>query len=377
MVDFDVLIAGAGPAGCTTALSLALFAPELVVGLVDAADAGRTRIGETVPPQINPVLRHLGVWQEFVCSSHLPSYRTLAAWGSPVLGANEFLLDVDQVGWRLDRAAFDRMLVEAASARRVVRLETKIAALADTADGWRVSLSNGATYRAHFIVDATGRSAVLARQLRLRPVTIDRLVGCSLRTRSRSDGTEGLIIESFCDGWWYSASVPGRDRVLVCMTDADRVRPLELSSRSGFAALLAGTNHMRRVAELDETAERPEILPAASRFFDSLAAVPFLSVGDAAMCFDPISGQGIVAALRSGIFASYAIGDWLRRGDPRGLMRYRSMQQQSFTAYRKTLDEYYAREQRWPDSPFWRRRDRAYVGKSLAEYTTPSGDRRT
>ena len=358
MADFDVLIAGAGPAGCATALSLAHFAPELRVGLVDAAEAGRARIGETVPPQINPVLDHLGVWQEFVCGGHSPSYRTLAAWGSSVLGANEFLLDVHQVGWRLDRAAFDRTLVQAASVRIVARLEAKVVALVGTVAGWRVLLSNGTTHRARFIVDATGRSAVCARQLRLRPVSVDRLVGCGVRARSRSDGTEGLIIESFADGWWYSSAVPGGDRIVVCMTDADQVRSLELLSINGFAALFAETNHIRRVAELDETVGRPEISPAASRFFDSPATVPFLAVGDAAICFDPISGQGIVAALRSGIFASYAIGDWLRSGDLRGLTRYRSMQQKSFAAYRRTLDEYYAREHRWRDNPFWRRRNR-------------------
>jgi 2-polyprenyl-6-methoxyphenol hydroxylase-like FAD-dependent oxidoreductase len=35
MADFDVLIAGAGPAGCATALSLADFAPGLRVCLLD------------------------------------------------------------------------------------------------------------------------------------------------------------------------------------------------------------------------------------------------------------------------------------------------------------------------------------------------------
>jgi hypothetical protein len=159
----------------------------------------------------------------------------VAAWGDSRLGGNEFLLDAHQVGWRLNRAAFDRMLVEAASARVVALLKSKIVSLAKEIGGWRVSLSDGAVHTAHFAVDATGRAAALARQCRLRPVNVDRLVGCCLRTRSRSDGTEGLMIESFADGWWYSAALPGGDRVLACMTDADRVRPLKLSSVRGFA----------------------------------------------------------------------------------------------------------------------------------------------
>lgn len=370
VADFDVLIAGAGPAGCATALSLAAFAPELRVGLVVAAGNGEARIGETVPPQINPILVYLGVFQEFSRGGHSPSFRTLAAWGDARLGINEFLLDAHQTGWRLDRTAFDRMLVEAASARVAAVLPSKVIALAKEIGGWRVSLSDGgAVHTAHFAVDATGRVAALARQCRLRPINVDRLVGCCLRTRSRSDGNEGLIIESFADGWWYSAALPGGDRILACMTDADRVRALELSSGRGFACLLAETNHVRRVAVLDDRIGRPTIWAAASRFFDITSHLPLLCVGDAALCFDPISGQGILAALRSGIFASYAIGDWLRSGDPRGLTRYRLMQQRSFSAYCRVFHEYYAKEQRWPDNPFWHRRN----GHSSAAGPRPPG----
>ena len=69
-----------------------------------------------------------------------------------------------------------------------------------------------------------------------------------------------------------------------------------------------------------------------------------------------MSGQGIVKALRSGIFAAYAIGDLLCRGDARGLARYRSFVTSEFAGYRATLRDYYAIERRWPDRPFWQRR---------------------
>jgi len=65
------------------------------------------------------------------------------------------------------------------------------------------------------------------------------------------------------------------------------------------------------------------IWPAGSRFFDNTGELPLLCVGDAGLRYDPVSGDGIVRALRSGVFASYAIADWLRRGDPRGLSQYR------------------------------------------------------
>jgi 2-polyprenyl-6-methoxyphenol hydroxylase-like FAD-dependent oxidoreductase len=355
VTDFDVLIAGSGPAGCATALSLAAFAPELRVGLIAAPETGEERIGETVPPQISPVLIHLGLWDAFSRGGHCPSYRTIAAWGDSQLGGNEFLLHAHQVGWRLDRPAFDRMLVEAASARVAAFIQAKVVSLARETADWRVSLFDGTRPTADFLVDATGRAAALARRCGLRPVNIDRLVGCSLRVGSRSDGTEGLMIESCAEGWWYTAAIPSGDRVIVCMTDADRVRPLGLSSGRGFTRLFAETCHVRRVAIL-EGVGRPLIWPAGSRFFDNPTALPLLCVGDAAVSFDPISGDGIVRALRSGVFASYAIADWLRRSDPRGLSRYHHLQKREFTSYCRMVREYYARERRWPDNQFWRRR---------------------
>jgi NADPH-dependent 2,4-dienoyl-CoA reductase/sulfur reductase-like enzyme len=63
--EVDVLIAGAGPAGCAAAISLAQFAPDLRVALVDGAPAAAARIGETVPPPIRPMLEHVGLWDRF------------------------------------------------------------------------------------------------------------------------------------------------------------------------------------------------------------------------------------------------------------------------------------------------------------------------
>jgi flavin-dependent dehydrogenase len=353
---FDVLIAGAGPAGCATALSLADFAPDLRVCLLDPGACGRPNIGETVPPLIEPVLAHLGLRERFHRGGHCPSYRTMASWGGVQLGSNEFLLHAHQTGWRLDRARFNRMLVDAASSRVAAYLPAAATALHRDAEDWCISLSGGAAHQARFLVDATGNAAVLARQCRLPRSSPDRLVGYGLAVASRSDGTEGLMIESFSDGWWYTAALPSGERIVMCMADADRVRSLQLSHIDRFVELLGRTNHIRRVAEINGTLARPAIAPASSRLIDVDPALPLLCVGDAGSRYDPVSGQGIVKALRSGIFASYAIADWLRRRDERGLARYRLMLKHEFAAYRETLRGFYAQEQRWADEPFWRRR---------------------
>jgi len=74
---------------------------------------------------------------------------------------------------------------------------------------------------------------------------------------------------------------------------------------------------------------------------------------------DSVSGQGIVKALRSGVFAAYAAADFLGRADDRGLARYRALMTAEFAAYRQTLADFYALERRWTERPFWKRRQQA------------------
>ncbi|MEA2873270.1 MAG: hypothetical protein QOH67_3246 [Hyphomicrobiales bacterium] len=355
MAGFDVLIAGAGPAGCAAAISLGDFAPKLRVGLIDAAAPDTTRIGETVPPPIKPILEHLGLWQNFIADGHSASYRTLSAWGGPELLSNEFLFHTQQTGWRLDRARFDAMMLRGAAPRVAARIAGKVAKFSLADDGWSVALDDGAIHTARAVVDATGRAAVLARLHGLRPQRLDRLVSCLAFCESRG-GTQELTIEAVCDGWWYTAALPDGRRVIAFMSDADIVRRVELGQRDRWLRALDETTHIGAVTAGAEPLRAPQFHGAGSQIVLCDPAQTLICVGDAASSFDPVSGQGIVKALRSGVFASYAIADYLERDDADGLRRYATFVKSEFAAYRDTLRDYYAQELRWPDSLFWQRR---------------------
>jgi flavin-dependent dehydrogenase len=360
LADLDVFIAGAGPAGCAAAISLARFAPELRVGLADAHQPGALRVGEGLPPPIKPILQHLGLWHRFGADGHCASYRTLSAWGDARLGSNEFLLQPDQVGWRLDRDRFDAMMLEAAAQRATLYLAARVTGLTradDSVDGsWRIACGDGTIHAARVVVDATGRAAELARLHGLRPSRIDKLVGCFVHFAGDADDDQELTLEAFADGWWYAAAIPGARRVVACMTDTDLVRRLGIGRIEHFMRALDATHHVGRAALTLRPLGPPRLRPAGSQILMGPAPRSLICVGDAASCFDPISAQGIVKALRSGIFASYAVADWLIRADDSGIRRYRALVQEEFAAYRRTLSDYYAIEHRWSGRPFWRRR---------------------
>lgn len=373
MAEFDVLIAGAGPAGCATAISLADFAPELRVCLVDASALDAVRVGETVAPPIKPILDHLGLLQSFAADRHCASYRTLSAWDSPHLASNEFLFQTQQVGWRLDRARFDAMMLQAAAARVVRYVRTSVIALSRVDDCWCIPMRDGAIHTARFAVDATGRAAVLGRSQGLRPVNLDKLVGCFVQFEGAADDGEGLMIETFADGWWYTAAIPDGRRVVACMSDAGLVKRLGIGEVDRWMQALKATRHARLTVSGARPVGPPKLRLAGSRYLTGDISIPLICVGDAASCFDPVSGQGIVKALRSGIFASYVTADFLRRTDESGLTRYRSFVQGEFSAYWQTLRDYYALEQRWPDHLFWQRRHHDDASRrDLQSSATPS-----
>ena len=80
-----------------------------------------------------------------------------------------------------------------------------------------------------------------------------------------------------------------------------------------------------------------------------------LAVGDAAMSFDPLSSDGISKGLEWGRKAA-ALAAAFCRGDRLAAPAYRQALNEVFSDYLATRHRYYTAERRWPQAPFWRRR---------------------
>jgi flavin-dependent dehydrogenase len=80
-----------------------------------------------------------------------------------------------------------------------------------------------------------------------------------------------------------------------------------------------------------------------------------LAVGDAAIAFDPLYGQGVYKALQSGIRAAHALREHLA-GNTSALAEYDEMLKRDYAQYLEFRHVFYRAEPRWPDSVFWQRR---------------------
>ena len=351
---------GGGPAGCAAAL--VLLAAGRSVTVVERSDMRRPRVGEILPPLVQPALAGLGLLERFRAQGHLPSYLLRSAWGRDEPYQVDLTFHPYGPGWHVDRAAFDRLLLDTAEDRGArIRWGATVGSAEAVPDGWRVRVSGpggGGTLEASFVVDASGRASSVARRLAAGPRTHDRgaaLVGF-LRTEPTS-GPSGVVtlIEAAEDGWWYAGRLPSQRMVAAFLSDSDLL-PREPARFPGFwRERLAATAMVSAHCAGARLEVGPRLVRSGTARLPEVAGDRWLAVGDAAMAFDPLSSQGVCAALDSGRQGG-AAADRRLAGDTAAADAYRAGMETTFRDYLRLRAYYFGREGRWPDSPFWRRR---------------------
>jgi flavin-dependent dehydrogenase len=359
----DVAILGGGPAGAATALSLKQLRPALRIVLAEASTYDQWRVGETLPPGTATLLRSLGCWDRCAADSPVESYGTAACWGSDAIHDNEFLFSARGSGWHVDRVRFDAALVDCVRAAGVEVLEdSRFVACDRSSDGsWRLTLGRAGNRRsivAAFTVDATGRSAAFALKQAARTVGDDALAGAFVMFEfapDRAPRDSRTLVEAQETGWWYSAALPGGFMAIAWMSDADLLRDDSMRDPERWMTQLGSAQMTLGRTAGGRPQGPPRICAAHSRRLTQVTGDGWLAAGDAASTVDPLSSMGILRALRSGKLASFAIVDHFR-GESGGLDRYQHEVVREFDAYRAIKTTFYRQEQRWPDSPFWKRR---------------------
>jgi flavin-dependent dehydrogenase len=208
------------------------------------------------------------------------------------------------------------------------------------------------------LVDATGRSASPARRLGSRRIVHDRLIGLVGFYPDVVGGAcrdRRTLVEAVACGWWYTALLPHGGHVAAFMSDADRLPAGWLARQTFWRQWLEQAPHTQARLGSDPPGSGLRVVSAGSGRLRDVAGPGWLAVGDAALSFDPLSAQGVTWALESGLAAARAL-DASLRGDRRAVEDYASRAGVDFDAYLRARADYYARERRWPDSPFWRRR---------------------
>ncbi|KAB7728708.1 hypothetical protein F5984_17920 [Rudanella paleaurantiibacter] len=358
---YNVLIVGGGPAGAASANLLSRAG--LSVGLVYEPGQHRFAGGESLAPSAKPMLIELGAWSAFQADAHRVCYGNTSAWGSSHLADRSFIHSPFGNGWHLDRPRFDDSLRQVARLAGATLLPTRIMKVARHETGWLVSTDDPtqSSLTARFLIDASGRRATVARTLGVPIEHHDRQVAFmgwfSAGSGAAPDEDSTTLIESVADGWFHTALLPTGKRVVSFFTDGHLPASKLARTRAGFSALIQQTTHVAECLYRSgyQLQGPPVAADARSGRLTDATGPGWLAVGDAAVRFDPLSAQGVLSALYTGILGAKAILNE-QAGSPDAFPSYSGALDRLYDAFRTNQSVYYRQEQRWPSAPFWQAR---------------------
>ena len=303
---FDVIVIGAGPAGGAAALELANT--RLRFAVLEANTWPRHKpCGGALP---FPARTHLPIDWTSLWSKHVT--RVISRFR----GEDERMATMaDPAVLMIDRSEFDAAIIAAAMrlAAGRMRFETRsrIQALTETCSGdYDLTTVEGRRYRASHVVIATGSHARLARTAglteRQRPaLAIECEVQVSAECYHRE--AERLTFDYGCSRGGYAWIFPKAPYVLACGIGGHS-SPRELKARlSAFLEQRLGATHIKHTVRHGHPL-------AVHQPSGPLGRNGILLTGDAASLIDPISGEGIWYAIRSGQLAGQALAQSFSTG---------------------------------------------------------------
>ncbi len=313
--DFDVIVAGGGPAGSTAATLLAQYGHGVL--LLEKGRHPRFHIGESMLPYSEPVIRRLGLdWSEggvFKAGAVFIDEKTRQEMFFPLSGEK-------LRAYQVERAEFDTRLFENAAAHGVdTRMDSPVTEVEYGRGGVNV-VTEGRHYQARYLVDATGRSAMMGRRSRnlQRIETLGRFALYSHFGPLRGDladelyATGNIWILMVDIGWLWVIPLPGR-RASIGLVVRQR-KPGGVDAETLFRRYLSASP---RLVELLEGAR--QLWPVRSEANFSYLnrkryGQRYISIGDAAGFLDPVFSSGVFLALTGAARAADRIHQGLVEG---------------------------------------------------------------
>ena len=347
--DYDAIVIGGGPGGATVATLLGRAGRKVLV--LEKEHFPRFHIGESLLPYNRRLFEEMGVEakletagfpRKFGAQFHLGN-------GSKALKLvfRNGVFTHETSAYQVERAKFDDILLKHAgesgaevregwTAARFIPGNGEVTVEARSPDG--VS----ETFRAAFLVDASGRANLTGNQEGLRVIhpNLKKLAlfghfdGVSLDAAPKTDDTVIVRLENK----WFWLIPLGPNKVSVgCVMDQQEFAGLALPPAEVFSQMWRSSSEMR---ERMKDAKLLNSIQSTSDFSyhnRRLVGPRLLRVGDAAGFMDPIFSAGVYLAMYSGKLAAEVILASLKAGDD-GTARLRAYEKRVYYVMRYYWD---------------------------------------
>ena len=328
---YDVIVAGGGPAGSTTAALVAEQGYRVI--LVEKSSKPQFKVGESLMPATYWTFERLGVLDE-MRSSHFPTKSSVQFFSGDGRGSAPFYFSdhdphISSQTWQVERSEFDHMMRRNAEKKgATLSLGSTVKEVLfseDRAVGAKVADKEGRHHKisCQVVVDATGQSALLARKLGLREVS-KKLRNCAFfshfegveASQGRDQGATVIYHTQGQSSWFWSIPLPnGRTSIGVVggvgylvegrKSSPQEVFDEELSRCSALKPRLSGAKQLMPMQALRDFSYKSR----------EIAGDGWVLVGDAFGFIDPIYSSGVFLALKSGEMAADSICAALQNND--------------------------------------------------------------
>jgi len=315
MNDYDVIIAGAGPAGTSAAIHLANN--DFKVLLLEQKKFPREKLcGEFISPECADHFRRLGVEVEMHAShpAEIKETTFYSRYGKRIAVPSHWFGSGAAMG--LSRAQMDQNLLlragqvgvdvlDGAVVNNLIEVDENIVGVVAKVD------EEEREYRARLTIDATGRTRSLARRVKnadTRHARKSKLVAFKAHlTDSRAE--PGVCeIYSYKSGYGGLSTIEADLSNLCFIVDASEVRKAQ--SDPDVVMRRSVMTNPRAAYTLESARICSNWLSVALESFGRHKPSPasgLLAIGDSAAFIDPFTGSGMLMALESGELVSQLI----------------------------------------------------------------------
>lgn len=327
-----ILIVGAGPAGCTTALRLAKLGVKSI--LIDKAVFPRDKIcGDALSGKVMDIVRKLNPdWiAEFQsCSKAIGSYGILfvspSGYRLRLPFKPSYTAEEPAPGFVSKRVDFDDWLVNKVKQEPLIQLmeqtEVRHYTFDEENQTWQAQCKDVGTLTADFIVACDGAYSSFTKEV--AGLSTEPQHNCfGLRTyyrnvsnMDRENFIELHFVDDFLPGYFWIFPLPNGEANVGAGIRADYLQQKNINLKKQFERVI--TEH----PEFKERFKNAEIvndvklfgLPLGSKT-RKLHGHHYLLAGDAAMLIDPFTGEGIGNAMISGFEAANTIVSCITQND--------------------------------------------------------------